>query len=196
MPRSKKTSKLRVTGLCVGFPHKWPVTRKMFPFDDVIMNNKNPPLYEMYCVSSISDLNTTRAVSLSDATPHDAVDPYFINLQNIIHYMRLRIKCIWKRQLHNFRPLCIGLNVLTEYLLKLFTDWLYEKKWRLSKYFPKLHYTWWIMYMIRILHSVVFCRGWWKDNVTISLRVISVALGASDNETTRKDMNESIRWIW
>ena len=39
-----KTSKLRVTGLCVGnspvageFPHKWPVTRKMFPFDDVIM---------------------------------------------------------------------------------------------------------------------------------------------------------------
>ena len=43
--RSKKTSKLRVTGLCVGnspgpvnFPHKGPVTRKMFPFDDVIMN--------------------------------------------------------------------------------------------------------------------------------------------------------------
>ena len=43
--RSKKTSKLRVTGLCAGnspgpvnSPHKWPVTRKMFPFDDVIMN--------------------------------------------------------------------------------------------------------------------------------------------------------------
>ena len=42
--RSKKTWKLRVTGLCVGnspgpvnFPHKGPVTRKMFPFDDVIM---------------------------------------------------------------------------------------------------------------------------------------------------------------
>ena len=39
--RSKKTSKLRVTGLCVGIqrdsPHKMPVTRKMFPFDDVIM---------------------------------------------------------------------------------------------------------------------------------------------------------------
>ena len=33
------------TGLCAGnspgpgnSPHKWPVTRKMFPFDDVIMN--------------------------------------------------------------------------------------------------------------------------------------------------------------
>ena len=42
--RSKKTSKLRVTGLCAGnspvpgeFPRKWPVTRKMFPFDDGIM---------------------------------------------------------------------------------------------------------------------------------------------------------------
>ena len=42
--RSKKTSKRRITGLCVGnsqgpvnSPHKGPVTRKMFPFDDVIM---------------------------------------------------------------------------------------------------------------------------------------------------------------
>ena len=42
--RSKKTSKIRVTGLCAGnspgpvnSPHKGPVTRKMFPFDDVIM---------------------------------------------------------------------------------------------------------------------------------------------------------------
>ena len=42
--RSKKTSKLRVTGLCAGnspgpvnSPHKGPVTRKMFPFDDVII---------------------------------------------------------------------------------------------------------------------------------------------------------------
>ena len=44
---SKKTSKLRVTGLCVGnspgpvnSPHKGPVTRKMFPFDDVIMSTR------------------------------------------------------------------------------------------------------------------------------------------------------------
>ena len=43
--RSKKTPKLRVTGLCAGnspgpvnSPHKWPVTRKTFPFDDVIMS--------------------------------------------------------------------------------------------------------------------------------------------------------------
>ena len=40
--RSKKTSKLRVTGLCernspVNSPHKGPVTRRTFTFDDVIM---------------------------------------------------------------------------------------------------------------------------------------------------------------
>ena len=44
--RSKKTSKLRVTGLCAGnspgpvnSPYKGPVTRKMFPCDDVIMSS-------------------------------------------------------------------------------------------------------------------------------------------------------------
>ena len=43
--RSKKTSKLCVTGLCggnspgpVNSPHKGQVTRKMLPFDDVIMH--------------------------------------------------------------------------------------------------------------------------------------------------------------
>ena len=47
--RSKKNSKLRVTGLCVwgihrwpvNSPHKGPVARKMFPFDDVIMTSGN-----------------------------------------------------------------------------------------------------------------------------------------------------------
>ena len=48
--RWKKTSKLRVTGLCAGnspgpvnSPHKGPVTRKMFPFDDVIMTTVSQP---------------------------------------------------------------------------------------------------------------------------------------------------------
>ena len=57
--RSKKTLKLRVTGLCVGnspgpvnSPHKGPVTRKMFPFDDVIMwhhNNSNDQMGSLLC---------------------------------------------------------------------------------------------------------------------------------------------------
>ena len=49
---SKKTSKLRVTGLCVGnspgpvnSPHKGPVTRKMFPFADVIMFVLHPQVF-------------------------------------------------------------------------------------------------------------------------------------------------------
>ena len=57
--RSKKTSKLRVTGLCEGnipvtgdFTHKLPVTRKMFPFDDVIMitgpSLGNPPVIDRF----------------------------------------------------------------------------------------------------------------------------------------------------
>ena len=47
--RSKKTSQIRVTGLCAGnspgpvnSPHKGPVTRKMFPFDDVTMYFQEP----------------------------------------------------------------------------------------------------------------------------------------------------------
>ena len=46
--RSKKTSKLRVTGLCGedppvtgGFLDKGPVTREIFPCDNVIMENGN-----------------------------------------------------------------------------------------------------------------------------------------------------------
>ena len=49
--RSKETSKLRVTGLCVGnspvtveFPHKGPVTQKMFPFGDVSWSSYSWPL--------------------------------------------------------------------------------------------------------------------------------------------------------
>ena len=45
--RSKKTSKLGVTGLCeespVDSPHKGPVTLKMFPFDEIIVPHCNVP---------------------------------------------------------------------------------------------------------------------------------------------------------
>ena len=53
--KSKKTSKLRVTGLCVGnspgsvdSPHNGPFTRKMFPFDDVIMVQECPSVDAVY----------------------------------------------------------------------------------------------------------------------------------------------------
>ena len=51
--RSKKTSKLRVTGLCVGnSPHEWPVTRKMFPFDDEHEQCIHETL-EVWCIPEI-----------------------------------------------------------------------------------------------------------------------------------------------
>ena len=53
--RSNKTSKPHVTGLCEvnsmvtgEFPHKWPVTQKMFPFNDVIMSFAYLRGYNMY----------------------------------------------------------------------------------------------------------------------------------------------------
>ena len=62
--RSKKTSKLCVTGLCVGnspgpvnSPHKGPVTRKMFPFDDVIMPSMTTGILFYYIYAS--EVNTT-----------------------------------------------------------------------------------------------------------------------------------------
>ena len=64
--RQKKTSKLRVTGLCAGnslltgeFPAQRPVTRKMVPFDDVIVplkhSNTTPKVkqYFMGCVAYV-----------------------------------------------------------------------------------------------------------------------------------------------
>ena len=50
--RTKKPSKLSVTGLCVGnslgTSYKWPVTRKMFPIDDVIMKYAQGSLFPVF----------------------------------------------------------------------------------------------------------------------------------------------------
>ena len=84
--RSKKTSKLRVTGLCVGnspgpvnSPHKWPVTRKMFPFDDVIMNSLKIKLQWRHNepdgisdLRSASRLFTQRVYSGADQRKHQS----------------------------------------------------------------------------------------------------------------------------
>ena len=64
----KNTSKLRVIGLCEGnspvtgeFPTKGPVTRKMFPFDDVIMNHESEyPIENAYVYMGNDDLRQPR----------------------------------------------------------------------------------------------------------------------------------------
>ena len=80
--RSKKTSKRRVTGLCAGnspvnSPHRWPVTRKMFPFHDVITLTTTKPgsvnslcvLDVLFCVP-LHDINLT---TLSFLFPTDPI---------------------------------------------------------------------------------------------------------------------------
>ena len=63
--RSKKTSQLRVAGLCEGnspvnSPHKGPVTRKMFPFNDVIMAHKGIDVITHPCPTLNQTLCTYR----------------------------------------------------------------------------------------------------------------------------------------
>ena len=71
----------------VNFPHKWPVTRKMFPFDDVIMMviNMTMPVLTVYqsipCRCFLAPLVTYR--SLSDAEP-SVVHPSIIYFSNRI----------------------------------------------------------------------------------------------------------------
>ena len=49
----------------VNFPHKWPVTRKMFPFDDVIM------------WSNLKDMGKNRSICLT-TTKHNKAQTIFI----------------------------------------------------------------------------------------------------------------------
>ena len=103
--RSKKTSKLRVTGLCVGnspgpvnSPHKGPVTRKMFPFDDVIMEKASN---RACCTSKFyAKFQTYRTIELDAVDERDFMryipKAYFmlqeppcselINKTNVTHY--------------------------------------------------------------------------------------------------------------
>ena len=67
--RRKKRAKLRVTGHCAGIhrgpvnsPHKWPVTRIRFPFDDVIIM-RNTPERHGTCTRA---LVTLRIVSVNE----------------------------------------------------------------------------------------------------------------------------------
>ena len=72
--RSKKTSKLRVTGFCAGnspgpvnSPHKGPVTRNMFPFDDVIMPWCIYPIFVRWLLWA-AESNYTASTTVSCAT--------------------------------------------------------------------------------------------------------------------------------
>ena len=89
--RSKKTSKLRVTGLCAGnspgpvnSPHKGPVTRKMLPFDNVIMRICITIWFAMLCCGLLTaDFTNILQGYLTD-TGHNASE---VTLRNIVKYI-------------------------------------------------------------------------------------------------------------
>ena len=75
--RSKRTPKLRVIGLCGGIhrgpvysPHKWPVTRKMSPFDDVIMKYIVSPILFL-CMKDSMRHTTWRTNRIDDQGQDD-----------------------------------------------------------------------------------------------------------------------------
>ena len=85
----KKTSKLRVTGRCEGnspvtgeFPAQGPVTRKMFPFDDVIMKvygTFSPRTSFVQYVTNNYGLNTLRPRQNGHHFPDDIFKWIFFN---------------------------------------------------------------------------------------------------------------------
>ena len=79
--RSKKTSKLRVAGLCARnspvtgeFPHKWPVTRKMFLFDDVIKISLFDLVFLQPCAWHIKTRRDARTNATSGAAVRHSVN--------------------------------------------------------------------------------------------------------------------------
>ena len=86
--RSKKTPKLRVTGLCEGIhrwpvnsPHKGPVMRKMFPFDDVI-------------VVSVSGTIKDECINTQSAATYCEISSAIVN------YVTWSTKDHWTREKH------------------------------------------------------------------------------------------------
>ena len=82
--RSKKTSKLCVTGLCEGnspmtgeFPHKGPVTRKMFPFDDVIMGWFTLIPFASWFLLSALPVNYALSCSENGLVPQERIKTIF-----------------------------------------------------------------------------------------------------------------------
>ena len=98
--RSKKKIKVRVTGLCVGnsprpvkSPHKEPVTRKMFPFDDVIM--------WWIVFQQCHDMSNTSHWNVLDHSKVARTDDIILTYQSLVPYIcRSRIRS----SLHNPMP--------------------------------------------------------------------------------------------
>ena len=86
----RETSKLRlafVGGIHrwpVNSPHKWPVTRKMFPFDDVIMQNLCLALYSTQLMARGSHRNIHHSLAVKE---RDGVSLRVKHFPNVLSHM-------------------------------------------------------------------------------------------------------------
>ena len=85
--KSKKTSKLRVTGLCEGnppvdSPHKGPVTRKLFPFVDVCSRRKTFPCHDVI-MGHLFDYYIRNRGSLNTMPIYDSVRNFHLNITRL-----------------------------------------------------------------------------------------------------------------
>ena len=94
----KKASKLRVTGLCaenspgpMNSPHKWPVTRKMFPVYDVIMNSLRLSDAYMSRLTKLS-LGQIMACRMFDVKPSSETKLFRYQLEAWENFTEIRIK--------------------------------------------------------------------------------------------------------
>ena len=120
--RSKKTSKHRWP---VNFPHKWPVTRKMFPFDDVIIyairenvtfvdlvSKKMSPLFPVECPIAWScDGHNPHWRQPITLTNYDPVHRPIYALSSLICRHRLSIK-------KNLKPIQLETNLTSAHIHK------------------------------------------------------------------------------
>ena len=73
----------------VNSPHKWPVTRKMFPFDDVIMGTVATILYHCPSTSKTCSVKITTATKLTDTCKNKPPLP-----TDLFEFINTPISCI------------------------------------------------------------------------------------------------------
>ena len=116
--RSKKTSKLWVTGLLCGelnSPHKWPVTWKMFPFDDVITRSGSWWIFDCFWQTVLKNwwgyprcfrkyilvgLNSSKAGASFSQLVYEFYHQWLFKLKGMgrVNYDPIEISIFWVRQ--------------------------------------------------------------------------------------------------
>ena len=156
--RSKKTSKLRVTGLHrwpVNSPHKRPVTRKMFPFDDVII------LHWDYCPWEDMDMDERCCVTFEFETQFGLINfstrpatSTFTQRQVEVSFYVLKSGLLLLKSL-NMTGYPIGLRKARMVIIGPFYQ---ENVLLLTKFGFSLKFSYWVLhntFLRKLLHAVI-----------------------------------------